>query len=81
MAGMPRLENASIDLRAHREHMRVDLMDALDSVSVANGSRGGKALVLDPSLSGPLGMIAEVREFKRGLEAGTWVVPWLRIVL
>ena len=45
------------DLAALREHSRQELMAALDSVSSPEGGPG-KALVLDPALSGPLGLIS-----------------------
>ena len=64
MSGMPKLENAPIGLGALREQARDSLMAALDSVSHAAPRGEGFALVLDPSLSGPLGLIAEVREFR-----------------
>ena len=60
---MPKLDGAPINLAALREHSRQELMAALDSVSSPEGGPG-KALVLDPALSGPLGLIAEVKEFK-----------------
>ena len=50
----PSLSNASPEMRAIRDDMRKELVDCLDSV------RGAKALVLDPKLIGPLGLIAEV---------------------
>jgi vacuolar protein sorting-associated protein 33A len=53
-SGTPLLSNAAIDLRVFREHARKELVDVLDSI------RGPKALVLDPKLSGPLGLVAEV---------------------
>ena len=70
--GMPRLGGAPIDLSSYRAHCRADLIAALDSVPapphVSNKPRSGTsashALVLDPSLSGPLGLVAEVKEFK-----------------
>ena len=64
MAGMPKLENAVIGLQALRAHTRSELLGALDSVTAPEGGKGSKALVLDPTLSGPLGMVAEVREIK-----------------
>lgn len=65
MSGMPKLEQAPINLAALRESSRVELMAALDGVTAPDSAEGGgKALVLDPALSGPLGLIAEVREFK-----------------
>ena len=63
MSHMPKLDGAPINLAALREHMRQELMECLDSVTVPEGGPG-KALVLDPELSGPLGLIAEVKEFK-----------------
>ena len=63
MSHMPKLDGAPINLAALREHSRQELMAALDSVSSPEGGPG-KALVLDPALSGPLGLIAEVKEFK-----------------
>ncbi|KAL6073863.1 Vacuolar protein-sorting-associated protein 33, variant 2 [Balamuthia mandrillaris] len=53
MSTAPPLENAVINLAALREHARNELIRVLDSV------KGKKGLVLDPKLSGPLGLIAE----------------------
>src|SRR3989338_5942274 len=50
----PTLSNAPQELRALRDDARKELVNCLDSV------RGPKALVLDPKLIGPLGLIAEV---------------------
>ena len=50
----PSLSNAPPELRRLRDDTRKELVDCLDSV------RGPKALVLDPKLIGPLGLIAEV---------------------
>ena len=60
---MPKLDGAPVNLAALREHSRQELMTCLDSVGSPDGGPG-KALVLDPALSGPLGLIAEVKEFK-----------------
>ena len=57
--GMPRLEGASIDLAAYRTNARNELLAMLRSQGKTNF-----ALVLDPSLSGPLSLVAEVREFR-----------------
>ena len=65
MSGMPKLDQAPINLAALRESSRLELMAALDGVTAPDSAEGGgKALVLDPALSGPMGLIAEVREFK-----------------
>mmetsp|Transcript_353 Transcript_353/g.424 ORF Transcript_353/g.424 Transcript_353/m.424 type:complete len:497 (-) Transcript_353:429-1919(-) len=53
-SGAPSLENAAINLDVFRSYGRRELVDVLDSV------RGAKALVLDPKLSGPLGLVVEV---------------------
>lgn len=51
----PPLIDCSINLASVRDHARKNLISILDSIS------GGKiALVLDPKLVGPLGLIAEV---------------------
>ena len=63
MSGMPALQGAPIDLRAYRAEMREELMSHLDMVPPPPLG-GARALVLDPALSGPLGLIAEVKEFK-----------------
>ena len=67
--GMPRLEGSALDLGAFRAHSRTELLAVLDSIPPPSAVRGrapssGHALVLDPSLSGPLGLVAEVKEFK-----------------
>eukprot|EP00163_Fabomonas_tropica_P032762 TRINITY_DN8359_c0_g1_i1.p1 TRINITY_DN8359_c0_g1~~TRINITY_DN8359_c0_g1_i1.p1 ORF type:complete len:600 (+),score=140.03 TRINITY_DN8359_c0_g1_i1:778-2577(+) len=54
MSGAASLTNAVINLLALRESGRLGLTEVLDSM------KGPKALVLDPRLSGPLGLIAEV---------------------
>lgn len=51
--GIPNLTNASVNLASLRDRTRKELIDILDSV------RGRKALILDPQISGPLGLIAE----------------------
>lgn len=86
---MPRLEQSVLDLAAFRAHSRADLLAALDSVpspppaskpargapSTSTGP-GGHALVLDKSLSGPLGLVAEVKEFKEhGIEKIYHLMP------
>eukprot|EP00665_Eupelagonemidae_sp_cell47_P004107 gene4107-4902_t len=63
-SGVPTLASAVVDLSGLRGLMRLELLAALDSVPPPPAGRGGRALVLDPSLSGPLGLVAEVREFK-----------------
>ena len=64
-SGMPRLEGAAIDLAGLREQSRAELISALDSLRIPGAAdKSGVALVLDPALSGPLGLIAEVREFR-----------------
>jgi hypothetical protein len=52
------LDSAAINIALIREQARKDLCDALDS------RRGKKALVLDPKLSGPLSLIAEISLLK-----------------
>ncbi|KAL1923818.1 uncharacterized protein VTP21DRAFT_8798 [Calcarisporiella thermophila] len=52
------LSNTTLDVQYLRELARKQLTDVLDSV------RGKKALVLDPSLSGPLSLIAEFSYLK-----------------
>ena len=47
-------EKDSIDLSALREFSRTELLELLDRL------KGAKALVLDPALSGPINLIAEV---------------------
>eukprot|EP01087_Luapelamoeba_hula_P012995 TRINITY_DN3682_c0_g1_i2.p1 TRINITY_DN3682_c0_g1~~TRINITY_DN3682_c0_g1_i2.p1 ORF type:complete len:607 (+),score=106.36 TRINITY_DN3682_c0_g1_i2:27-1823(+) len=54
----PNLMNAAINLTALREHARKELVAVLDSV------QGAKGLVLDPKLSGPLGLVCEVSLLK-----------------
>lgn len=54
MNAFPTLTNAAINLTAIREHGREELKNILKSM------HGAKALVLDNTLSGPLGLIAEV---------------------
>ena len=55
-SGMPSLLNSPLDLIALRKAARDEVVAALDSVSSES-----KALVLDPALSGSLGLLAEVR--------------------
>ena len=55
---IPNLDRAAINISQIREQARIDLCDALDS------RRGKKALVLDPKLSGPLSLIAEISLLK-----------------
>lgn len=54
----PALGGAAVDLSALRERSRRELGACLDR------AKGPKALVLDPSLSGPLGLIAEKQLLK-----------------
>eukprot|EP01102_Stenamoeba_stenopodia_P011988 TRINITY_DN372_c0_g1_i1.p1 TRINITY_DN372_c0_g1~~TRINITY_DN372_c0_g1_i1.p1 ORF type:complete len:619 (+),score=176.59 TRINITY_DN372_c0_g1_i1:181-2037(+) len=58
MSGASTLSNSVINLLLLREEEKADLCKVLDSV------RGKKGLVLDPKLSGPLGLIAEVTVLK-----------------
>lgn len=58
ISGIPNLDQAAINLNVVREHAKLELIRVLDSVP------GGKGLVLDPKLSGPLGLIAEVSLLK-----------------
>ncbi|GJP51915.1 hypothetical protein CLOM_g11043 [Closterium sp. NIES-68] len=58
MAQMVLLDNSLIDLASLRAHASQRLVDALDSVP------GGKALVLDASVSGPLAFIAPISLLK-----------------
>ena len=68
---MPSLLNSPLDLIALRKAARDEVVAALDSVSSES-----KALVLDPALSGPLGLVAEVREFKEhGVEKIYHLLP------
>ena len=60
---MPKLEGAPVRLLALREHARTALMAAIDAVVTEYGET--IRLVLDPALSGPLGLIAEPREFRQ----------------
>eukprot|EP01094_Clydonella_sp_ATCC50884_P027895 TRINITY_DN8212_c0_g1_i1.p1 TRINITY_DN8212_c0_g1~~TRINITY_DN8212_c0_g1_i1.p1 ORF type:complete len:596 (+),score=194.45 TRINITY_DN8212_c0_g1_i1:119-1906(+) len=70
MAGVADLKNAVINLSVVREHAKKELTDMLDSVP------GKKALVLDPKLSGPLGLIAEVALLKEhGVEKIYHLLP------
>eukprot|EP00959_Pyramimonas_sp_CCMP1952_P324176 6784796-Pyramimonas_sp.AAC.1 len=55
---IPNLDSAAINIAQIREQARIYLCDALDS------RRGKKALVLDPKLSGPLSLIAEISLLK-----------------
>ena len=52
------LENAAVNLVALRDRARTALTECVDRM------RGPKALVLDPTLSGPLGLIAEKQLLK-----------------
>eukprot|EP00961_Rhodomonas_salina_P220921 2986842-Rhodomonas_salina.1 len=52
------LENAAVNLTALRDRARIALTECIDKM------RGPKALVLDPSLSGPLGLVAEKQLLK-----------------
>ena len=69
---LPRLASVCIDHNEcqlfcvwhHRAQAREELLSSLANAAPPPGSRGGLALVLDPSLSGPLGLVAEVREFR-----------------
>jgi len=61
-SGRPKLEKAPVDLVALREQSHLSLLAALDAIVAEEG--GAIRLVLDQSLSGPLGLIAEVREFR-----------------
>lgn len=89
-AGMPRLADSPLDLLTFRAQTRIELLSALDGVPAPAPSRapafrgaapaavgtGGHALVLDPSLSGPLGLVAEVKEFKEhGVEKIYHLLP------
>jgi hypothetical protein len=58
MASLPKLDGAAINIGALRQQAHSELMGLLpnDGNSVA--------MVLDPGLSGPLGLIAEVKEFR-----------------
>lgn len=66
MASMPLLDAASLDLRGFRAAARGELLAAITSVTAAvqDDGTGSHALVLDPDLSGPLGLVAEVKDFK-----------------
>jgi hypothetical protein len=61
-SGRPKLEGTSTNLRVLREQCRLSIMASLDAVVAAEGS--GIRLVLDAALTGPLGLIAEVSEFR-----------------
>lgn len=52
------LENAAVNLVSLREHARLELVAILDSL------KGTKCLVLDESVSGPLGLVAEPKLLK-----------------
>ena len=56
---MPSLLNSPLDLIALRKAARDEVVAALDSVSSES-----KALVLDPALSGPLGLVARPLDFR-----------------
>jgi hypothetical protein len=59
-------ENNAIDLSALREFSRTELLQLLDRL------RGPKIMVLDPALSGPINLIAEVSLLKEhGVEKTT----------
>eukprot|EP00965_Chrysotila_dentata_P057702 1913237-Pleurochrysis_carterae.AAC.8 len=58
MSGMPRLEGGALDLRAARDAAKMELMRALRQDEET--PLAATAIVLDPALSGPLGLIAEV---------------------
>lgn len=57
-SGSSNLSKSSIKLIELREQARKEFCDILDSV------RGKKALVLDASVSGPLGLVCEVSMLK-----------------
>ena len=56
----PPLSNAAINLSTLRDHARKELVTILQSMKGDNN-----ALVLDPELSGPLGLVAEVELLKK----------------
>eukprot|EP00192_Tetraselmis_astigmatica_P009005 CAMPEP_0117660092 /NCGR_PEP_ID=MMETSP0804-20121206/6782_1 /TAXON_ID=1074897 /ORGANISM="Tetraselmis astigmatica, Strain CCMP880" /LENGTH=621 /DNA_ID=CAMNT_0005466795 /DNA_START=43 /DNA_END=1908 /DNA_ORIENTATION=+ len=56
--GQPQLDASPLPIKVIREQARKLLVDTLDS------RRGKKVLVLDPNVSGPLGLIAEVQLLK-----------------
>ena len=73
--GMPDLTNSAVDLAAYRAHARAEFLACLDDAR-PSGGKGGVALVLDPSLSGPLGLVAEVRTFREhGVEKIYHLLP------
>jgi hypothetical protein len=59
-----------MDVKVTREHARRDLVAMIDRVP------GSKALVIDPTISGPLGLIAEMQLLKEhGVEKSLHLKP------
>ena len=62
---LPSLDGGALDLEALRADSRSELLGALDGIP---RDAHGLSLVLDPTLSGPFGLLVEVREFtERGI--------------
>jgi len=57
---MSHLSNAAINLVALRDYYRAELQSLLNLPAQGLGAKERKALVLDKTLSGPLGLVAEV---------------------
>ncbi|PCH34073.1 Sec1-like protein [Wolfiporia cocos MD-104 SS10] len=67
---LPGNEDVSLDISELKELARKGLIDALNAVN------GAKTLVLDPTLSGPLGLVTEVALLKQhGVDKMFWLEP------
>ena len=64
----PNFSGSVVNLEALKEHTSSELLDLLDNV------RGKKALVMDPDLTGPLGLVIDVALLK--VRSCGWVVLW-----
>jgi len=58
VTNIPNLANSVVNLTSLRDQSRKELIDVLDT------ARGRKAIILDPQISGPLGLVAEVSLLK-----------------
>eukprot|EP00026_Physarum_polycephalum_P005659 Phypoly_transcript_05694.p1 GENE.Phypoly_transcript_05694~~Phypoly_transcript_05694.p1 ORF type:complete len:610 (+),score=111.39 Phypoly_transcript_05694:24-1832(+) len=69
-SGVPNLSNSVVNLAALREASRKEFTDILDV------ARGKKAIILDPQISGPLGLVAEISLLKEhGVEKIYYLTP------
>lgn len=59
-ASTAHLSNSALNLVALRDYYRAELANLLNLPSAGSNPREKKALVLDKTLSGPLGLVAEV---------------------